>query len=198
MVGCWLVVKLRQLLISPILWLSENSPDMKWKAKWRRYCLQSYEQMMSRFPAHRGREPDSASSPWAASRSGSSLSDSQSELCSFVLILSLPPIGWTGQRAFGSLSSLGSTTNLFFGLSSKLHPEAQLTQSSLLWKRKLTLWIELSLALCDDILSAEPWRADSHLPLTIPTGNRSDKRRTELLNQERYSKDKGKSCTFPS
>lgn len=153
---------------------------------------------VSRFPAHRGREPDSASSPWAASRSGSSLSDSQSELCSFVLILSLPPIGWTGQRAFGSLSSLGSTTNLFFGLSSKLHPEAQLTQSSLLWKRKLTLWIELSLALCDDILSAEPWRADSHLPLTIPTGNRSDKRRTELLNQERYSKDKGKSCTFPS
>lgn len=153
---------------------------------------------VSRFPAHRGREPDSASSPWAVSRSGSSLSDSQSELCSFVLILSLPPIGWTGQRAFGSLSSLGSTTNLFFGLSSKLHPEAQLTQSSLLWKRKLTLWIELSLALCDDILSAEPWRADSHLPLTIPTGNRSDKRRTELLNQERYSKDKGKSCTFPS
>lgn len=153
---------------------------------------------VSRFPAHRGREPDSASSPWAVSRSGSSLSDRQSELCSFVLILSLPPIGWTGQRAFGSLSSLGSTTNLFFGLSSKLHPEAQLTQSSLLWKRKLTLWIELSLALCDDILSAEPWRADSHLPLTIPTGNRSDKRRTELLNQERYSKDKGKSCTFPS
>ena len=97
-------------------------------------------------------------------QAASSLADSQSSaFCSYTWSV----YNWVYEsRSCGPHSSLGSIINLFFGLSSKLHPPAQLALNSLLWKIKLTLWIQFSLDVCDHLLSAEPWRAHRHLNLT--------------------------------
>lgn len=99
---------------------------------------------------------------WWADRAALSLADSRrSAFCSYTAC------NWVYKaRSFESHFSLRSIINLFFGLSSKLHPPTQLAQNSSVWKIKLTLWIQFSWGLCDAILSIEPWRADSLLHLT--------------------------------